>query len=50
VSKPAAQCAVQQLTDAKIIRERTGKLKNRSFATEEVIELLGRGFNEKIPT
>lgn len=37
VSAPAAMRAVKQLTDARIIRERTGFLRNRVFAAEEVM-------------
>ena len=46
VSKPAAQKAVKQLVDSKIVRERTGKIKNRVYAAEAVIEILARNFNE----
>lgn len=46
VSHPAALRAITQLQEAKIIRERTGMMRNRVFAAEEVIELLARPFGE----
>ena len=50
VSNPAALRAITQLCEAKILRERTGFARNRIFAAEEVIELLGRGFDEPTET
>lgn len=46
VSNPAALRAIDQLCEAKILRERTGFARNRIFAAEEVIELLARRFGE----
>ncbi len=46
ITRPAANHAVAQLLDAKIVRERTGYERNRIFAAEEVIELLSKGFSE----
>ena len=46
VSKPAAHRAIQQLMDANLIQERSGKQKNRIFAAEDVIEVLARPFKE----
>lgn len=46
VSNPAALRAINQLCEAKILRERTGFARNRIFAAEEVIELLARRFGE----
>ena len=43
---PAASRAVKQLENAGIVRERTGHKRNRVFAAEEVIEVLGRPFGE----
>lgn len=47
VSKPAAHRAVQQLMDAGVIQERSGKAKNRIFAANQVIEILSRPFGSK---
>jgi Fic family protein len=46
ISQPAAKRAIDQLCNAKILRERTGMGRNRIFAAEEVIELLARPFGE----
>ncbi|HEY8270500.1 MAG TPA: Fic family protein [Pseudobdellovibrionaceae bacterium] len=46
ISQPAAKRAIDQLCDARILRERTGMGRNRIFAAEEVIELLARPFGE----
>lgn len=46
VSNPAALRAMTQLCEAGILRERTGFARNRIFAAEEVVELLGRQFGE----
>lgn len=46
VSAPAAANAVKTLEAAGIIRERTGYRRNRVFAAEEVIAVLGRPFGE----
>jgi len=46
VSAPAAAKAVNLLDDAGIIQERTGNRRNRVFAAEEVIAILGRPFGE----
>ncbi|MBL4615667.1 MAG: Fic family protein [Magnetovibrio sp.] len=46
VSAPAASRAVKQLESADVLRERTGHKRNRVFAAEEVIEILGRPFGE----
>lgn len=46
VSIPAANRAAAELARAKITRERTGYGRNRVFAAEEVIELLGREFGD----
>ncbi|MEG3618663.1 Fic family protein [Magnetovibrio sp. PR-2] len=47
VSAPAAAKALKQLVEAEIIRERTGYKRNRVFAAEEVIQILGRPFGER---
>lgn len=41
-SGPAASRAVNEMVEKKIIRERTGNKRNRVFAAEEIIWLLGR--------
>ena len=46
ISFPAANNALKSMTKAKIIRERTGDSRNRVFAAEEVLELIGRPFGE----
>ncbi len=50
ISQPAAKRAIDQLQEAKILRERTGLSRNRIFAAEEVIELLARPFGELTET
>lgn len=50
VSQPAAKRAIDQLVNAHILRERTGLARNRIFAAEEVVELLGRPFGELTET
>jgi Fic family protein len=49
VSPPAVMRAIQQLTHARIIVERTGDRRNRVFAAEEVLRILGRDFGSPIP-
>jgi len=46
VSFEAANNALKSLATAGIIRERTGDGRNRIFAAEEVLELIGRSFGE----
>jgi hypothetical protein len=46
VSFQAASVAIKTLTDCKIIRERSGRQKDRIFAAEEVIGLLARPFGQ----
>lgn len=46
VTRPAANNAVTQLVNSGIVRERTGHVRNRVFAAEEVLELLARNFSE----
>lgn len=46
VSFEAANNALKSLATAGVIRERTGDGRNRIFAAEEVLELIGRTFGE----
>ena len=46
VSPPAANRAVEQLLNARVVRERTGKRWSRVFAAEEVVELLSKRFGD----
>jgi hypothetical protein len=46
VSFQAASVAIKTLTACKIIRERSGRQKDRIFAAEEVIGLLARPFGQ----
>lgn len=48
VSTPAAMRAVKQLVDTGIVRERTGFMRNRVFAAEEVIEILARDYGRPV--
>jgi len=47
VSAPAAAKAVTQLQAAGVVRERTGYKRNRVFAAEDVIAILGRPFGDE---
>lgn len=47
VSAPTAHNAVEQLQKCGIVRERTGFVRNRVFAAEEVISLLSRRFGSE---
>ena len=46
ISFPAASNALKALASKGILRERTGNKKNRIFAAEEVLGVLGRSFGE----
>lgn len=46
VSFQAANAALKSLVDGKIVQERTGNARNRIFAAEEVLALVGRAFGE----
>ena len=48
VSTPAIMRAIGQLIDKKIIRERTGFNRNRVFAAEDLLQILGRDFGQPI--
>lgn len=48
ISKPAVYRGIDQLVQAGIIRERTGHERFRLFASEEVIEIISRDYNESI--
>lgn len=48
MSKPAVYNAIEQLKDAKIIRERTQTERNRVFAAEEVVEIISRDYDDSI--
>ncbi len=46
VSRPQALAAINQLSDAGILVERTGYRRNRIFAAQEVLEIVNRPFGE----
>ena len=46
VSFQAASTALKSLANARIVQERTGDARNRVFAAEEVLALVGRAFGE----
>lgn len=46
ISFPAASNALKALTEKGVLRERTGYKKNRVFAAEEILAVLGRTFGE----
>ena len=46
ISAPAANNALRQLVDRRILRERTGFGRNRVFAAEEVISILARPLDQ----
>ncbi|HPI40690.1 MAG TPA: Fic family protein [Pseudobdellovibrionaceae bacterium] len=48
ISQPAAKRAIDQLQKLKILNERTGQVRNRLFASEEILELLARPFGEPV--
>lgn len=50
VSQPATKRAIDQLQEAKILRERTGLGRNRIYAAEAVIEILARPWGENVET
>jgi Fic family protein len=47
VTFPAASLAIRQLEDARIVRERTGYLRNRIFVAGEALTVLNRPFGEE---
>jgi len=47
ISFQAASTALKSLVDRKVVQERTGYGRNRIFAAEEVLALVGRAFGEQ---
>jgi hypothetical protein len=46
VSFPAANKALQSLIHHRVVRERTGRARDRIYAAEEVLAVLGRPFGD----